>query len=51
MTFFHISGSNGMVYFGLTDTDIYVFDISRNETYNLIDFIDNGWDNLLIERP
>lgn len=51
ITFFHISGSNGMVYFGLTDMNIYVFDISKNVTYDLIDFIDNDWDNLLIERP
>lgn len=51
LTFFHISGSNSMLYFGLTDTDIYVFDISKNVTYNLIEFIDNEWDNLLIERP
>ena len=50
MTFFHISGSSGMVYFGLTDLDIYVFDISKNVTYNLIDFIDHNWDELLIER-
>lgn len=50
MIFFHISGSNGMVYFGLTDADIYVFDISKNVTYKLIDFVDHNWDELLLER-
>jgi hypothetical protein len=49
MIFFHISGSNGMVYFGLTDSDIYVYDISKNVTYNLIDFVDHNWDELLIK--
>lgn len=50
MTFFHLSDSNGMVYFGLTDGDIYVFNISKNVTYNLIDFVDHNWDELLVER-
>lgn len=48
---FHISGSNSMIYFGLTDDDIYVFDISKNVTYILIDFVDNNWDDLLFGRP
>ena len=49
MTFFHISGSNGMVYFGITDSDIYVFDIQKNVTSNLIDFVDNSWGDYLVK--
>lgn len=45
--FFHISGTNGSIYFYLADNSVYVIDINRNMTYDLVDFIDNHFDELL----
>jgi hypothetical protein len=46
--FFHLSGTNGLMYFGLSEVDTFVIDIYKNKTYLLQDFIQNNWDDLLL---